>query len=372
MITTSVREFSGGPTSNKFQFQKHWALCKLLELHKVKTDYLIIFEYHDDVVVLDSEVAPVHAEFFQIKGKISGNWTIGELTKQEKKKKEKNGLSILEKLYEHEGMCGPMAKSLVFVSNQGLSCTLSNLEKGLSFSEIQFDQLSKDDQSTIFRCVNGDDEKNWDKVGLSKFQFSRTDLSLEGHKDQTVGKLVHFLDRQFPGKDIPVTATYDSIISEFVRKTDRQFQPNSFDELKLKMGFGCTEFNAILEVVGSRSKGIDLWEDIRQIVIREGLSMPNFAKLRSAFSTYLVEKMDYSNESFHAMEKHIQTEISSLISGNSNITLSEIWDTILLNPKTSVYESLFGEHIIKASTSFNVLHHEPIQKTDSKPEDEAK
>ena len=41
ICTVKPREGSGSSISNRFDFQKDWAICKVLELHEKTEDYLI-------------------------------------------------------------------------------------------------------------------------------------------------------------------------------------------------------------------------------------------------------------------------------------------------------------------------------------------
>ncbi|GAG02404.1 unnamed protein product, partial [marine sediment metagenome] len=61
------RENAGSKSSNRFDYQKNWALCKLLELHLSGRDYILVLDFHEDILVLDSEVDPKEIEFYQIK-----------------------------------------------------------------------------------------------------------------------------------------------------------------------------------------------------------------------------------------------------------------------------------------------------------------
>jgi hypothetical protein len=79
LATRPPRERGGSIGSNRYDFQKDWTICKILELHKQQQSYLILCDYHEDVVVLDDEVNPTAAEFFQVKTKPIGNWTIKNL-----------------------------------------------------------------------------------------------------------------------------------------------------------------------------------------------------------------------------------------------------------------------------------------------------
>ncbi|HFO6205726.1 TPA: DUF4297 domain-containing protein, partial [Escherichia coli] len=91
------RETSGATTFGKYDFQYHWALCRIIEKHKENSDYALLIEYHEDVVIADSLYgSSANFEFFQVKN--TGNpFTSDALTKREKGAKGPKN-SILGKL----------------------------------------------------------------------------------------------------------------------------------------------------------------------------------------------------------------------------------------------------------------------------------
>lgn len=70
-------DIGGSTADNGFTFQKNWALKKLLELESSGKSYTIIFDYQDDIQVLDSEDNAANIDFYQIKTK-SDYWQAGE------------------------------------------------------------------------------------------------------------------------------------------------------------------------------------------------------------------------------------------------------------------------------------------------------
>ena len=68
-LLETPRENAGSRSSNRFDFQKNWAICKLLELHQNNEDYVLILDLHEDVIILDSSNNPKCADFFQVKTK---------------------------------------------------------------------------------------------------------------------------------------------------------------------------------------------------------------------------------------------------------------------------------------------------------------
>lgn len=81
IIKTPQREISGEDSESAFAYQKNWAFSEMLKFQLQKKEYVFIFEYHDDIIVLDSE-EPSNITFVQIKKSEKIPWTINRLTKK--------------------------------------------------------------------------------------------------------------------------------------------------------------------------------------------------------------------------------------------------------------------------------------------------
>jgi hypothetical protein len=127
LITVQTRDVSGPRALNRFDYQKDWTLCLLMQLHDTHGDYMLILDYHDDVVLLDSSTAPSRATFFQVKTNPGGNWTLKQLTRQKKGKKGPLP-SHLGKLWSHQVSFGSITCSCFFVTN-GLWASFRRLVK---------------------------------------------------------------------------------------------------------------------------------------------------------------------------------------------------------------------------------------------------
>ncbi len=91
------RESSGSVSANRFDFQRDWALCRLFELQESGTDYVLVMEHHDDIVLLDSSDAPTAVDCYQVKTADS-HWSIKDLLRQKSGKTGKAN-SIVGKMY---------------------------------------------------------------------------------------------------------------------------------------------------------------------------------------------------------------------------------------------------------------------------------
>ncbi|MEH2489794.1 dsDNA nuclease domain-containing protein [Bradyrhizobium sp. AZCC 2230] len=114
LVEKPQRETSGSDTSARFDYQKGWAFCQMLRRHMEQADYLVAFEFHDDVVFLTPSAAPTRAEFFQVKTSSSASprKLAGLLSRP------KNSNSILGKMFlNFDGLLSEHELQVILVSN---------------------------------------------------------------------------------------------------------------------------------------------------------------------------------------------------------------------------------------------------------------
>ncbi len=114
LVEKPQRETAGPDTSSRFDYQKNWAFCQMLRRHMANADYLVAFEFHDDVVFLSPSAAPTSAQFFQVKTTKSMKVRkLAELVAREKKPN-----SVLGKMFlNFTGLCSSHAVQVILVSN---------------------------------------------------------------------------------------------------------------------------------------------------------------------------------------------------------------------------------------------------------------
>lgn len=92
---------SGYSASNRFGYQKNWPVYKLLELELLGRDYMIVMDYHEDVIILDSSTKVENVDFYQVKTRSGNYWRPTELTKTSINKNGEIIHSILGKFLKH-------------------------------------------------------------------------------------------------------------------------------------------------------------------------------------------------------------------------------------------------------------------------------
>jgi len=363
-VNKPLRESSGSRSSNRFDYQKNWSLCELLSLHAQNSDYLMVFEHHEDVVVFNSETNPNDAIFYQVKTKGSGNWTTGALTKS---KSTDGTQSILGKLYSNYLQFPEYINGLVFTSNQGLSAKLKDGTKALELKNILFSNLTSKDKAVICNTVEIDGKKFCDVFGLEHIQFEKNDLRLDDHTAITKGKLVEFFENMHPESEVHISLVYKTFFDEIRRKTNSEHEIKSTTDLYTFKGIKSSEFESMINTVLRKRSDNELWTDASQIMMSEGCNFYEIKQIRSNWQQYIVDMLsvesDYHMQFRETILKILKTEIFSRFDSLCIIVISKL-DT--------EFKSDFSSDYIKAAILYEVIKDDSIQATDSKLKDETK
>ncbi|MBV8044624.1 DUF4297 domain-containing protein [Pluralibacter sp.] len=208
------REISGATTFGKYDFQYHWALCRIIEKHKSNSDYALLIEYHEDVVIADSLYGnSANFEFFQVKN-TGKPFTSDALTKREQGADGAKS-SILGKLLsscigtDYEARITEIG----LVSSSGFS--FEQIDKKLKLDIITSGDLSVD-------CLSGLTEKLKDEIGIALFpenlKFIVPKIKLENQEEFVIGRFAELVNEIFPNSHCNAVNIYRAIIDEIHRK----------------------------------------------------------------------------------------------------------------------------------------------------------
>lgn len=360
------RESSGASSSNRFDYQKDWAFCELINLQLEGEDYLMVFEHHEDIVVLNSELSPSSAKFYQVKSKKSNNWTINALVKN----KTKDELSsIVGKLYGNQSLFPDNTEKIIFSSNQGVSNILACGSKGLEFDVITFEQLTTGDKEKVWSAVKGENDDFCDLEGLNKVTLARSALKLEDHVQLTKGKLVDFFNTQYPDRPAHVALAYQTIFDEIRRKTNFEEIPKNREELRKSKSISKTEFSYMTGLVAQSRTTNELWLEAVQHLSASGIGPFAQRKIKQNWDKYTVDKMNVANEQLLAIQSDITQSVSKQINVDENANMDVFMENSLSTIKD---KSGYSDDYIKAATIYEVIHYDPVSSANSEFKDETK
>lgn len=357
-----VRESAGSLASNRFDYQKNWSLCQLLELHANSSDYLMVFEHHDDIVVFDSESSPQNADFYQVKTKNSSNWTIGLLTKSDAGKK-----SIFHKMYDNHRNFLNNVKSLTFTSNQPLSAKLKSDKNSTNLDQVHFSDLSVKDKEKIQLSIEPHGCEVCDVDGLSKLVTQKNKLRVSDHTESTKGKLVEFFEKIHPEAEVNISLIYKTFFDEIRIKTNFEGKIEGVSDLRHK-SISRSHFQRMIGSVIKRKTDSDLWKEAQMCLTSEGFAILKIKEIEKYWTEYILNKMNVADELNLELSEIIKQEIPKLEKGISFKNLSESVTKNLSEKFISEYDAVY----IQAAILYEVLRNDPVPTANKSSTEEKK
>ena len=341
IINIPQSETSGSNSSARFLYQKNWALSHLLKLHKNGEDYVFAFEFHDDVLVLNSEIEPTKLSFFQVKTKRAKNWTINGLTTSSKDKKTGDiKLSILGKLYQHKVNFDTEAVELSFVTDSYFSFDTTKLKVyGLDLEESDRDNITSKINSELPALS---------VTSLDELFFIHADLNLDDQETHIKGKVHNFFKEIF-GEDnrINVEAWYKTLITEIEQRNN--FRQTDIGDLNDFFRNKCISKSYIEKILNQLESDIRIkpqWDTVKEY-IKKDAKLYEVIEYEKYWNQFATEKLDSSLYQLHKVYEFITKEVEKVYKDISSIYNMAI--EILKNiKKTSLYDkNIFTDNYIK-------------------------
>lgn len=295
LAATSPTEYGGPNADSGFSYQHSWTVCKLIELHQTTDDYLVICDYHDDVVVLEGGMLAEKVDFYQVKTTRKKPWTVTRLVKQEKAKSGNLLPSIAGKLFRHKETFKDNVRDLAVVCNLPFSIERREGADGTD-ERFTFEALKEKDQQVIIKSIK--DELMLDApvdIGIS-LVFILSNLNLDDHENGTRGRLEEFLRQKYPNREqFPVHPIFQVLLDEIVRLS-RYNQPcQKVEELVTRKGFKRNQLEKYIVSCIQRADRRDpqqIIDEAKEQLRHEGMSFIKMNRLVQELTTYCLERMD--------------------------------------------------------------------------------
>lgn len=248
LVSTSQTERGGEVAIRGFEYQASFGISYLLDKYFSKEEFVFIFEYHDDILVLNSADNPTASEFIQVKTKQNGKWTLASVINSSAKKP----VSFVAKLFRHFLSFKAYPIELMFISNAGFDFTDLGRVKAVFLDE----QAKLSIIEKVKQQVEG-----LENVPLEKLEFVTSDLSLLGYSSHLKGKMCEFLDANY-GANHGVNAS--SLTDVFIRLCNDKVRVSSgniksFEDLIVKKGITSDFISQVLNKVIATKETQPTW-----------------------------------------------------------------------------------------------------------------
>ncbi len=288
-------EYGGANAITGFAYQYSWTVCKLIELHKTADDYVVICDYHDDVVVLEGGISSEKVDFYQVKTTQKQPWTLNRLVRQKKGKNGKLLPSVIGKLFRHRENFKENVGNMAIVCN--LPFSLSR-KKGAGGNDecFTFDALEDNDQQLIIDNI----KKEFLLPALFDINISLvfvvSNLNLSDHENGTRGRLEEFLRQRYPSREqFPVYPIFQVLIDEIKRLSGYRQPCQEITELVSRKGFQRKQFEEYIVNCIQRADRRDpqrIVDEVKEQLRHEGMSFVKLNQVTKNLAAYCLERID--------------------------------------------------------------------------------
>lgn len=324
LIDIGPRDRSGPRSANRFDYQDDWALCLLLELHERGRDYVVVFDYLDDVLVLDSASDPQAAIFYQVKTKASGNWTRSALVKQGQGHPGQLP-SIIGKLYSNYEHLPDETEGLELVSNAHFKLKLQEGGSSIGMTSVQFDSLDETERQGFAESLESELGAPTNYDGLRLLVYQTSDLSLQGHVDHALGKLTNFLDRVPETTTKGAAAFYRTLKGEISRRAKAERSIGTFEELCRYRAISRAHFEDMLNKILLVNEAPSVVDELRHRLNAETVPYHQVSRICSNARKFITDRFDPTNRMLDLAERIV----SDHCSGDEHDRLYEAIETLL-------------------------------------------
>lgn len=334
------REKAGAETFDKYDYQYHWALYRVLSDHQEYREYAIFMEFHEDVVIADS-LNPLIAtfEFNQVKT-TDKKYTTHQLTYR-KKKREGLEPSVLGKLILSTYFKGFKDKisSVNLVASNGFNIGLK--DPTLRLNKITLEEISDDEH----KCLA---EEILKELGLSplpaNIQFIIPNFPEIKYDDVVIGVISKLVSSIHPHSQTSSYEIYTSLIDELRKKGKVIYDfKNWNDLLKNKALTSSTVSNVISNFTAIKDESrIDI--EFMEICSELGLKTRLRNKLRQYFNRYRQNRISNSSTNQIDIKNQILSVLTVADLEVENDNFEELLNSTIIHIPLNI-KDLFSEEL---------------------------
>lgn len=305
LIATPQREKAGATSLERFDYQALWGLALIFERHGAVEDYAIAFEFHDDLVMLDSASTPTEARFYQVKtNDTAASWSVANLmrrsaTKASEGKPASKLPSRIGNLYSNYEKFPAETRSLNFVSN--IPVEIADAASGVHALE----SCTPEHFAAFLKKLQAE-HPSATAATAKLIHFVRADLSLHDASTHLKGKLGEFVTKVVGSIEYNPDTLYKTIVEECRTRSKYTGAINDFEDLIRHKAITRAQVEDWLDLVRQRTKAPE-WSEVSQNI---GLSGIEELALRREWNVYRSAVLNPGDEGGNRIRAAIRSAIA--------------------------------------------------------------
>ena len=276
------RETAGNSrTVGRYGYQTNIGILKLIEL--TEQEFCLVFDYFDDLAILDHPKSPSSIRLYQVKTKDTGEWTMAALCKFDGKTKPR---SIIARLYAHTESFGTFLGETGFISNAAYNVDLASGGTSTgAHHRIASTDMNPAEQAKVVAWVEKEYATSSVQAWMPKLVLIRAPLGVHNHEATIKGLLNDYFEKAGIAGDISLSAVYEALHANIAEKTGFAQEGIPYVEVLARKSLAKTEFDDLLERAAQRRKSIvAVWDTVERDLVTEGKGSADILRLR----TYVV------------------------------------------------------------------------------------
>ncbi|ABD79709.1 DUF4297 domain-containing protein [Saccharophagus degradans] len=301
------REKSGSDTFRKYNYQYHWAFCRILDEHEAGNEFALFIEEHEDVTIADSlDVSETAFELNQVK-ETSKRHTIHSLTSVSKGESK----SLIEKLAESccDKSYSQRISKVNFVSTGGYSFNIH--KKGYSFEVIGSGELSNEEVKKVEDTISN---ISGAEGFIPKLAFVIPSLPERGFDLVVEGKISSLISKIAPGLKYDANSIYECVIRDLNRKGENSFDYKNWNDALKRKAITSGQLSEVIEQHIGRKPDENIVSEVIQI-LNDEYSLKSLARRNvvNGFNRYYTRKIS----SRDSIVKEVSSDIVRCIENNA-------------------------------------------------------
>lgn len=312
-----LTETGGGHGAKGVDFQRWWAVLRMLELEQSNApDFLLLFEAVQDVTELDSVSVPTKAAIYQVKKKDDGTWSWSMLTgisapkrpKAAKKVKsaasapaapkptaapsfDKVGDSIIGKLHLSLTAFEKLPVEGIFISNAGCDVPLASGANAATSLPCALSDLATDHAQILTDALHTLGAAGAPIPDLKRVRLARVAIHPDNPSAPTVTKALELLTQRSPGHAAQAQAFVESLVMKVSALGRRTATCATFADLVKERGFSRAEFHSALSSLATIPDRNALFESWLTKLQQEGFDFRVLTTMRMAAARAAAERL---------------------------------------------------------------------------------
>jgi len=292
-----VAESGGSHNQKGIEFQKHWAVMKMIDLEKSGTgDFLFLFETIQDVAYLDSATTPKAICICQVKKRDRKEWTWSDLTalhdttKKKTKAKKLDGIkaSPIGKLHAAITSFTSLESTGRFISNRGCDIALASGDNAATSLPSMLSELHPSHVSLLTSAISSISGSAPD---LSKIHLEKVNLAIDDLGRHLTGIVHAFLKEVSPQHAGQAQSLAEALIAKIAPLGARTDTCKNFNELRDQRGFSRVEFQQALADLQKIPDRDSILDQILNTLAAQGMPLTDTMQIRLGVASIYQNKL---------------------------------------------------------------------------------